>query len=77
MIRSTSLLFCLLLLSMFQSAMCQVNLKSVDLAWDHFDRYKEPVIKDRFFKHADVVSLIRRHATSSLLISEEIGQSVR
>ena len=77
MIRSTSLLFCVLLLSMFQSALGQVNLKSVDLAWDHFDRYKEPVIKDRFFKHADVVSLIRKHANTSLLISEEIGQSVR
>ena len=77
MIRSISLLFCVLLLSMFQAVLGQVNLKSVDLAWDHFDRYKEPVIKDRFFKHADVVSLIRKHANTSLLISEEIGQSVR
>ena len=72
MIRSISLLFCVLLLSMFQAVLGQVNLKSVDLAWDHFDRYKEPVIKDRFFKHADVVSLIRKHANTSLLISEEI-----
>lgn len=77
MIRSNSLLLCALMLIVFQAALGQVNLKSVDRVWDHYDRYKEPVIKDRFFKHTDVVSLIRRHATSSLLISEEIGQSVR
>jgi hypothetical protein len=62
---------------MLQTAICQVNLKSVDLAWDHYDRYKEPVIKNRFFKHADVVSLIMKHTTTKLLISEEIGQSVK
>jgi hypothetical protein len=77
MIRSNSLLLCALLLTMFQSALCQVNLKSVDQVWDHYDRYKEPVITNRFFKHTNVVSLINKHTTSGLLISEEIGQSVR
>lgn len=77
MIRSNSLLLCALLLTMFQSAMCRVNLKSVDQVWDHYDRYKEPVITNRFFKHTDVVSLIKKHMTSGLLVSEEIGQSVK
>jgi len=77
MIRSISLLLCALMLTMFQAALGQVNLKSVNLAWDNYDRYKETVIKNRFFKHADVVSLIMKHTTTKLLISEEIGQSVR
>ncbi|HQT24458.1 MAG: hypothetical protein B7X86_15335 [Sphingobacteriales bacterium 17-39-43] len=77
MIRSNSLLLCALLLTMFQAAMCQVNLKSVDQVWDHYERYKEPVITNRFFKHTDVVSLIKKHTTSGLLISEEIGLSVK
>lgn len=76
MIRSNSLLLCALLLTMFQTAMCQVSLKSADLVWNHYDRYKEPVITNRFFKHTDVVSLIKKHNTSGLLKSVEIGQSV-
>ena len=76
MIRSTSFLLCALLLTMFQVALGQVNLKNVDLAWDHYDRYREPIIQNRFLKHSDLVSLIKKHVTSSLLISKEIGQSV-
>jgi len=62
---------------MFQAAMCQVNLKSVDQVWDHYDRYKESLITNRFFKHTEVVSLINKHTTSGLLNSEKIGQSVK
>jgi hypothetical protein len=38
MIRSTSFLLCALLLTMFQVALGQVNLKNVDLAWDHYNQ---------------------------------------
>jgi hypothetical protein len=76
MIRSNSFLLCALMLTMFQAAIGQVSLKNVDMAWDHYDRYKEPVIKNRFFKHTDIVSLIKKHTITRLLISEEIGQSV-
>ncbi len=77
MIRSNSLLLGALLLITFQAAMCQVNLKSAELVWEHYDRYKEPMITNRFFKHTDVVNLIQKHMTSKLLIAEKIGQSIK
>ncbi len=77
MIRSNSLLLCALLLITFQAAMCQVNLNSADLVWEHYDRYKEPMITNRFFKHTDVVNLIQKHTTSKLLIADQIGQSLK
>lgn len=77
MIRSNSLLLGALLLITFQAAMCQVNLKSAELVWEHYDRYKEPMITNRFFKHTDVVNLIQKHTTSKLLIAEKIGQSIK
>lgn len=42
----------------------------------NYDRYKEPVIKTRLFKHSDVVALIQKHVDEGLLKSEVIGQSV-
>jgi hypothetical protein len=77
MIKSNSLLLGALLLITFQAAMCQVNLKSAELVWEHYDRYKEPMITNRFFKHTDVVNLIQKHTTSKLLIAEKIGQSIK
>lgn len=77
MIRSNSFLLCALLLAMIQGAICQENLKNTDVVWDHYDRYKESVITNRFFKHNDVVNLIQKHTSTGLLSAEQIGQSVK
>ncbi len=41
-----------------------------------YEQYKEPSIKSRFFKHADIVPLMEMHTQKGLLKNEIIGQSV-
>lgn len=45
--------------------------------WQNYERYKEPVIKDRMFKHSDIVPLIQKHVDSKLLKLEVLGTSVQ
>lgn len=77
MMRLQKLLLLGLYLTMFQTAGCQVDQKSSDMVWDHYDRYRETTITNRFFKHTDVVNLVQKHTISKLLIAQKIGQSVK
>jgi hypothetical protein len=45
--------------------------------WDDYDRYKEPVITNRFFKHSDIVPLIEKHAATGLFKNEVLGTSTQ
>jgi hypothetical protein len=42
-----------------------------------YERYREPSIKSRLFKHSDIVHLIEKHVGQGLLQNEIIGQSVQ
>lgn len=75
-----SLLLTSLIFTMFHFAMCQTTSQSrneIDLVWDHYERYKEPAIINRFFKHSELIPLIQKHTASKLLNLEEIGKSVK
>jgi hypothetical protein len=73
--------FCLLIAALFVVS-CQKKetprpqMTSASL-WQYHDRYKEPQIKDRFFKHADIVPLIEKHAGSGLFRHEILGKSTQ
>ncbi|WP_069661344.1 M14 family zinc carboxypeptidase [Arcticibacter eurypsychrophilus] len=43
--------------------------------WQNYSRYKEPAIKNRMFKHSDLLPLIQKHVSSKLFKSEIIGNS--
>jgi hypothetical protein len=43
--------------------------------WNDYDRYKEPLITNRFFKHGDIVPLIEKHAGTGLFRNEVLGTS--
>ncbi|MEJ7694571.1 M14 family zinc carboxypeptidase [Daejeonella sp.] len=61
-------------------AMCQnpaKNSLAVEKIWGQYDKYKEPGIKNRFMKHAEMMPLIPKHVDSRLVTIEEIGKSVR
>jgi len=45
--------------------------------WQSYERYKEPAIKDRLFKHADILPLIQKHAASHVFKTEVLGTSVQ
>lgn len=45
--------------------------------WESYERYKEPAIKDRLFKHAAIVPLIQKHAASKVFKTEVLGTSVQ
>lgn len=45
--------------------------------WNDYDRFKEPLIVNRFVKHTDIVSLIEKHEASGLLRNEVAGTSVQ
>ena len=49
----------------------------IDKVWDNYELYREGAIKNRFFKHNDVVQLIQKHVSSGLFATEEIGRSIR
>lgn len=61
----------------------QTNSKSSSSAaatsavWDSYDRYREPVIVNRFFKHSDLVPLMKKHAASGLFKEEVLGTSTQ
>jgi hypothetical protein len=67
--------------TVFQSFSC--GIKNEDpmlrkgLLWEQYGKYKEPVIKNRFFKHSDIVPLIKKHAESNLFKDEILGNSVQ
>jgi len=72
----------LLIISFFVILSCQKKeaahspMASASL-WQHHDRYKEPSIKNRFFKHSDIVPLIEKHAASGLFRHEILGKSAQ
>jgi hypothetical protein len=79
-----TLLFLLVALFLFTSACREKEAKAVDAgsiitspSWDHYDRYKEPSIKNRFFKHSDIVPLIEKHVKSGMFRHEILGASVQ
>jgi len=45
--------------------------------WQSYERYKEPLLKDRLFKHADILPLIQKHAASKVFKTEVLGTSVQ
>ncbi|WP_316809779.1 M14 family zinc carboxypeptidase [Pedobacter heparinus] len=45
--------------------------------WDQYDKYKEPMLKDRFFKHADLLPLIQKQKKSDLFKVETAGSSAQ
>lgn len=45
--------------------------------WDAYDTYREPLISNRFFKHADLQPLLERHAQSDQFYVELLGHSVQ
>ncbi len=45
--------------------------------WDDYDRYKEPTITNRFFKHNDIVPLIEKHAGSAIISHKIFGNSTQ
>ena len=45
--------------------------------WQNYERYKEPALKDRLFKHADILPLIQKHAASKVFKTEVLGTSVQ
>lgn len=74
------LVFINLLLITSHFAMCQnpsQNSAAIEKAWGQYDKYKEPAIRDRFMKHAEMMPLIRKHIDSKFVTKEEIGKSVR
>ncbi len=45
--------------------------------WQNYDRYKEPTIKNRLFKHSDLLPLIQKHSASKVFTSSVLGNSVQ
>src|SRR5688500_17769403 len=45
--------------------------------WQNYERYKEPTIKNRLFKHADLIPLIQKHVDSKVFKSEILGHSIQ
>lgn len=69
-----------LMLLISHVGMCQkigINSPGVEKAWEQYVKYKEPSIKNRFMKHAEMLPLIQKHIDSKLLSKEEIGKSVK
>lgn len=53
------------------------NSPAAEKVWEQYERYREPAITNRFFKHSDILPLIRKHTDSKFLKAEEIGKSIR
>lgn len=75
------LLFCtvalFVLLSGFDNGKPAASTEKVAAVLDDYERYKEPVIKDRFFKHGDILPLIEKHSGTGLFKREVLGHSVQ
>lgn len=69
-------LVCLVSYSTVNQSLAQ-NSPATERVWGQYERYKEPAIKDRFFKHNDILPLIQKYADSKFLKVEEVGKSVR
>jgi hypothetical protein len=66
----------LILASCQNNSQQQVDARSlVAPLWNDYDRYKEPVITNRFFKHSDLVPLIEKHAGSGVFRHDVLGNS--
>lgn len=77
--RSKSLLLTSLMLTMFYFATCQVaqhDKSSTPQVWEHYERYREPAITNRFIKHSGILQLIQKHTASNVFSNEVIGKSV-
>lgn len=60
--------------------MCLANAvfsQDVAVLWDQYDQYKEPALKDRFFKHTDIANLVQKQEKSALFKVETLGKSVQ
>jgi hypothetical protein len=53
------------------------DVATAPLIWENYERYKEPVITNRFFKHSDIVPLIQGHVASGLFGHEILGTSTQ
>ncbi|MET3112849.1 hypothetical protein AAKU52_000567 [Pedobacter sp. CG_S7] len=45
--------------------------------WQNYDHYKEPAIKNRMFKHGEIIPLIQKHIDSKVFTSSILGNSVQ
>lgn len=63
----------LLLLCLIQTGFSQ----DLSFLWDQYNTYREPALKDRFFKHNDVVPLIQKLEKSGLFKIETAGSSAQ
>lgn len=75
--RKFSLIVNLLLITLTASAQSDNTRASLTKIWDDYATYREPTIKDRFFKHQDLQPLIQKHAASGKFTSSVAGQSVQ
>jgi hypothetical protein len=71
------LLSLILFFSTFSVTLAQNDIHKPDEVLKHYEKYKEPTITHRLFKHSDVVNLIQKHVQQGLLKNEIIGQSVQ
>lgn len=51
--------------------------QDLSVVWHQYDRYREPALKDRFFKHIDVLPLIQKQEKSDLFKVETAGSSAQ
>lgn len=51
--------------------------QDLSLLWKQYDQYKERALKDRFFKHSDIVPLIKKQEKSGLFKTELLGNSAQ
>lgn len=49
--------------------------QDLSAVWDQYDKYREPALKDRFFKHAAIADLVQRQG--GLFKTESLGNSVQ
>ncbi len=54
----------------------QQNSSEIERVWENYNQYHEASIKNRLFKHNDLLPLIEKHVKSNLLINEIISESV-
>jgi len=50
--------------------------QTLELIWQNYDAYKEPALRNRLFKHSDLLPLLKKHVDRALLHDEVISTSV-
>lgn len=66
----------LMLVPGFLFAQSSSHPEEIEAIWQQYAQYKEPAIKNRLFKHSDLLPLMQKHVQSGLLTDEIIGYSV-